>query len=98
MSLNASHKMYYFNLSTYLIIRIIPISNENVKFLTGHRERDGDYASAVDTDRTVPTRSLLEEKRGVIKEAPNLILQLKTVGPILPRHDWAVGPLHSVLP
>nr|GMC77304.1 hyccin [Ipomoea batatas] len=82
----------------YLETLVIPIPNEEIKFGIRFRERHSNDSSIVDPNGPEATARFLKVDGGKIEEAPNLILDLKDVSPILSGLDRAVCARHSVLP
>lgn len=82
----------------YLETLVIPIPNEEIKFGIRFRERHSNDSSIVDPNGPEPTARFLKVDGGKIEEAPNLILDLKDISPILSGLDRAVCARHSVLP
>lgn len=86
------------NLVDHLIILLVPITNKKVELILGLRKWHIDDNAIVDSNWAKSSRSPLKIGCGEVKEAPNLILHLKNVSPIVSWLDWAVGPGNPILP
>lgn len=75
-----------------------PITGEYGEISCRWRERNRNHRTAINLDATKAPCSLVEGKGGEVKEATNLIFELKNVSEILARWDRAIGAIDSILP
>ena len=82
----------------YLVTFLIPITNKNIKFSFWFGKGYFDYFPIINSNWPKPTTSFVEVDWGKIKEAPNSVLGLEHISPVLTGLDWAICARHSILP
>lgn len=80
------------------MVSCVPITNQNGYIPIRGCERNGNYGPVIYNKPTIPSRCSLEIKRWEVKEAPNLILNLKIISPIPLWGNWTIGSKNSILP
>lgn len=76
----------------------VPITNHNGDIPIWGGERNRNYSSVVYNKTAIPACCSLKIERREVKEAPNLILDLKLVGPIPFWWNRTVCAQNTILP
>lgn len=84
-------------LSDYRVIEFVPITDEDGEIISWIREWNRNQWSAKDFDGSKTTSSFVESKRWKIKEASNLIFDLKLVCEVFTRRNGTCCTINSIL-
>lgn len=80
------------------MVSCVPVTNQNGYIPIWGCKRNGNYSPVIYNKATKSSRCSLKIKRRKVKEAPNLILNLKIVCPIPLWRNWTIGSRNPILP
>ena len=83
--------------TTYGVVGLVPVADEDGVVGGGRRERDGDLRAAEHADAAEPAGGLVEGQRGEVVVGADLVLGLHDVGEVGARRDRARRAGHAVL-
>ena len=83
---------------THFVTPCIPVTNKDCEISTRSPKGNGNHYTIVHNNSSKASCCPLKVKGREVKEATNLILCLKTIGPVPSYRNGAIGPRYTILP